>query len=305
MTPHRTDFVTSDGNLSFSASRNCCSRSTSCSPIRFLILGPTEAELAGQPVALSGVRRRTLVARLLLDAGRSVSADTLLEDVWDGKAPPAGSATLQSHVSQLRKVLGHRLQRSSNGYTLCLAAASLDATEFENNMAQGLSHLAQGDIAAAVMELRSALRLWRGSALQDVGDRPWAMPEVERLEELRRVATEQLLRARLASGEHEQVVPEARAAVDEHPLREERWATLMLALYRSGRQAEALRSYQRLRVLLVDELGIDPSPPLAALEAAVLRQDPVLQPREQSGSEHSAHDTQMVLDLRAARLVSA
>jgi hypothetical protein len=112
--------------------------------------------------------------------------------------------------------------------------------------------------------------------LQEVADQPWAQPEAERLEELRRVANEQLLEARLALGEHEQLVPDAKLAVGENPLRERRWATLMLALYRCGRQADALRAYQQLRTLLVEELGIDPSPPLAALEAAMLRHDPVL-----------------------------
>lgn len=261
--------------------------------MKFLVLGPTEARQADQPIALSGARRRALVTRLVLDAGRSVSAETLLEDVWDGHAPPAASATLQSHVSQLRKVIGNRLQRSTTGYLLSLDAASVDADQFEDQVANAASHLAQGDVGTAALELRGALRLWRGRALQDVADRPWAMPQAERLEELRRAALEQLLRARLASGEHEQVVPEAEAAVEEYPLREQRWATLMLALYRSGRQAEALRAYQRLRARLVDELGIDPSPPLAALEVALLRQDPVLQSGQQSGSGRGIHHTQV------------
>lgn len=252
-------------------------QSKSSGAIKFLVLGPTEARQAGQAIALSGARRRALVTRLLVNAGRSISVDSLLEDVWDGHAPPAALATLQSHISQLRKVLGDRLQKSTTGYILRLDAASVDAAEFEGRVAEGASQLALGDVAAATSELRVALRLWRGGALQDVADRPWAMPEAERLEELRRMAVEQLLEARLALGEHEQVVPEAGAAVEEHPFRERRWATLMLALYRSGRQAEALRAYQRLRFVLREELGINPSPPLAALEVAVLRQDPALQ----------------------------
>ena len=253
------------------------SETMSSRAIKFLVLGPTEGLQAGQPIALSGARRRALVTRLLLNAGRSVSAETLLEDVWDGHAPSAGSATLQSHISQLRKVLGDRLKRSANGYLLRLDAASVDAAEFEARAAKGASQLAQGSAAAAARELRGALCLWRGRAFQDVADRTWALPEAERLEEVKRVAEEQLLLARLASGEHDQVVPEAEAAAQECPLREQRWATLMLALYHSGRQAEALRAYQRLRFLLLDELGIEPSPALAALEVAVLRQDPALQ----------------------------
>lgn len=247
-------------------------------PIEFQVLGPTEASQAGQPIPLSGARRRALVTRLLLDAGRAVSAETLFEDVWDGHAPPAARATLQSHVCQLRKVLGDRLQKSTAGYVLRLDAATVDAYQFEGRVADAASQLAVGDYQAAAASLREGLGLWRGRALEDVADRPWAQPEAERLEELRRFALEQLLQARLEAGEHEQVVPDAEAAVGENPLREQRWATLMVALYRCGRQADALRAYQRLRDLLVDELGIDPSPPLTALEAAILRQDPALLP---------------------------
>jgi DNA-binding SARP family transcriptional activator len=254
------------------------SKSTSSEPIEFQVLGPTEARQAGKPIPLSGARRRALVTRLLLDAGRAVSAETLLEDVWGDEAPPAALATLQSHVSQLRKVLGNRLQRSTAGYILRLDAIGIDAAQFEARAANGALLLAEGDFEPAARSFRGALRLWRGRALQEVADQPWAQPEAERLEEIRRVAAEQLLEARLALGEHEQVVPDATAAVEQDPLREQRWATLMLALYRCGRQADALRAYQRLRTLLVDELGIDPSPPLTALEAAVLCHDPALQP---------------------------
>ena len=247
-------------------------------PIRFQVLGSTEARQTGQPIPLGGARRRALLTRLLLGAGRAVSTDTLIEDVWDGHPPPAASATLQSHVSQLRKVLGDVIQSSAAGYVLRLDVADLDAAEFERRSAIGASLLAGGDARAAVASLREALLLWQGRALQDVADRQWAQPEAARLEELRRVAAEQLLQARLESGEHERVVSDAEAAVEEEPLREQRWATLMVALYRSGRQADALRAYHRLRGLLLEELGIDPSPPLTSLEAAVLRQDPILEP---------------------------
>jgi DNA-binding SARP family transcriptional activator len=245
-------------------------------PIEFRVLGPTEARDGGRAIPLSGARRRTLVTRLLLDAGRAVTTDTLLEDVWGEQAPAAASATLQSHVSQLRKVLGDCLQRTTVGYLLRLDAVTIDVQRFEDLIASGSLQFAAGDFEAAALSLRQALRLWRGRALQEVADQPWAQPEAERLEELRRVTTEQLLEARLALGEHEQLVPDAKLAVGEDPLRERRWATLMLALYRCDRQADALRAYQQLRTLLVEELGIDPSPPLAALEAAMLRHDPVL-----------------------------
>ena len=140
---------------------------------------------------------------------------------------------------------------------------------------------------------------------EEVADQPWAQPEAERLEELRRVATEQLLEARLALGEHEQLVPDAKVAVEENPLREQRWGTLMVALYRCGRQADALRAYQRLRTLLVEELGIDPSPPLAALEAAMLRHDPALQPpmAKLGNGAASTHDGAESVLARAHRAV--
>jgi DNA-binding SARP family transcriptional activator len=281
-------------------------QSTSGGPIEFQLLGPTEARQAGRPIPLSGARRRALVTRLLLDAGRAVSSETLLEDVWGDEAPPAASATLQSHVSQLRKVLGDRLQRSTAGYVLRLDAVSVDVAEFEGRVANATSQLAKGDFEAAVRSLREALRLWRGRALEEVADKPWAQPEAERLEELKRIAAEQLLEARLALGEHEQVVPDAKVAVEENPLREQRWATLILALYRCGRQADALRAYQQLRNLLVDELGIDPSPPVTALEAAVLRHDPVLEPptAKLRKSASISDETQSVL-ARAHRAAEA
>ena len=132
MAKNATHVDATDGDVPTPVVPQHSSQTMSSTPIEFLVLGPTEARRAGQPIALSGARRRALVTRLLLDAGRSVSAETLLEDVWDGHAPPAASATLQSHVSQLRKVIGHRLQRSTTGYILRLDTASVDAAEFED-----------------------------------------------------------------------------------------------------------------------------------------------------------------------------
>lgn len=247
-----------------------------CQRVAFQLLGPTEARRDGELIPLSGPRRRALVARLLLDAGRVVPADALIEDVWDGKPTAAAPATLQSHVSQLRKVLGDCLQSRTHGYVLALDDVLVDTAEFEREVASGSARLAGGERRSAAAALREALALWRGRALQDVADRPWAQPEAARLEELREFALEQLLRARLEAGEHEHVAADAEAAVTDQPLREQRWAILMLALYRCGRQADALRAYQRLRVRLADELGIDPSPALGTLEAAILRHDPRL-----------------------------
>jgi DNA-binding SARP family transcriptional activator len=255
-------------------------------PIEFQVLGPTEARRDGTPVPLSGARRRALVARLLVDAGRVVPADALVADVWAGKASPAAAATLHSHISQLRKVLGACLRTRPGGYALCLDAAVMDAAEFERQASAGVCQLSGGDYMSALDSLTGALAWWRGRAFQDVADRPWAEPEAARLDELRARSVEQLLQARLQAGRHDQVVADAQAAVAEQPLREQRWATLILALYRCGRQADALRAYQRLRALLAGQLGIDPSPQLAALEAAVLRQDPTLDPP--AGGSHPA-----------------
>jgi DNA-binding SARP family transcriptional activator len=260
------------------SSRRPISLHSSDHAIEFQVLGPTQARQSGEAISLSGARRRALVTRLVLDAGRGVSAQTLIDDVWGDQPPQAASATLQSHVSQLRKVLGDCLQRTAAGYMISLDVANIDAAEFERKVAGGLSQFAADKPEAAARSLHDALELWRGRALEEVADQMWAQPEAERLEELRNFASEQLLEVRLALGEHERVVPEAKAAVEKNPLREQRWATLMLALYRCGRQAEALRAYQQLRTLLLNELGVDPSPPLAALEGSMLRHDVSLQP---------------------------
>lgn len=251
---------------------------TMAGSVEFLVLGPTEACRDGRQLALSGPRRRALVARLLLDAGRVVTAEGLLVDVWGSEASPASTATLQSHISQLRKVLGGCLETRHAGYALCLDSAVLDAAEFERHIEAATSRLANGDHLSALASLTEALALWRGRAFQEVADQPWARPEAARLDELRARSVEQRLKVLLAAGRHELVAGEAEAAVAEQPLREQRWAIMMLALYRCGRQADALNACRRLRALLAEELGIDPSPPLVALEAAILRQEPALRP---------------------------
>jgi DNA-binding SARP family transcriptional activator len=241
--------------------------------LEFLILGPIDARRGQESIPLSGARRRALVARLLVAGGRSVSGDRLIEDVWDGNPTAASHATLRSHISQLRKALGDRLVATGAGYRLDLDAALVDAAEFERCVLDGSNHLAAGDASEARLLFDRALALWRGPALAEVADRPWAQPEAARLEELQAAAVEDAISARLATGEHEVVVALAEAAVADEPLREQRWGHLMLALYRCGRQADALRAYQRLRGVLADELGINPSPPLTALEMRILQQD--------------------------------
>ena len=143
--------------------------------IEFQLLGATEARRDGEPVPLSGARRRALVARLLLDADRVVRADALIEDVWDGSPRPAAMATLQSHISQLRKVLGDRLQSQAAGYVLRTDSVIVDAAEFERQAEAGAAQLSASDTAAPAT-LRGALARWHGRALQDVAERPWAQP---------------------------------------------------------------------------------------------------------------------------------
>jgi DNA-binding SARP family transcriptional activator len=240
------------------------------------MLGPIDARQDGRSLPLSGPRRRALLARLLLARGQVVSVDQLLDDVWDAEPPAAASATLQSHVSQLRKVLGDRLQARGRGYVVALSDTSLDTDEFEVHADRGTSQLADRDPGAAHTSFSTALALWYGRALEDVADRSWAAPEAARLEDRRATVVEDDLQALLELGRPADVVQMAQTAVANEPLREQRWAHLILALYRCGRQGDALDAARRVRDLLADELGVDPSPLVADLELAVLNQDPRL-----------------------------
>ncbi|MGQ0434367.1 MAG: AAA family ATPase [Microthrixaceae bacterium] len=237
------------------------------------ILGPLKLWGDEGAIDVGGPLRRVLVTRLVVAAGRVVPAERLIEDVW-GDDPPASASTLQSHISHLRRALGaDRLGSESGGYCLFLAGDEVDATVFEEEVREARRLLDIDDAASAAAVLGTALARWRGPALADARGAAWAEAESARLDELRLVATESFLDARLALGHHRDVVAEAEAAVAEHPLRERLWAQLVLALYRCGRQAEALRAYQRLRATLGDELGIEPSSELRDLERLVLDQD--------------------------------
>ncbi len=244
---------------------------------RFGMLGPVEVEGASGPVAIRGTRRRALLVRLLVSANQPVRMDRLAEDIWDGCPGPGAASTLVSHISLLRKLVGpDRIVNHGGSYCLRVAPGELDAEAFEVTAAEGQRALQQGDLRRAADLFAGGLELWRGPALADVAGASWARGTIARLEELRLGAEESLLDARIALGMHRQVVAGAEAAVTAQPLREQRWATLMLALYRSGRQADALRTYQRLSALLGEELGLEPSTELSALEVAILRHDPDL-----------------------------
>lgn len=250
--------------------------------MRFGVLGPVTAWTdAGDAVAIQGVKVRAVLADLVLHVGESVTADRLVEDLW-GEAPdsrnPAG--TLSSKVSQLRRALGaaepgaRSLVRSPPpGYELAIDPAAVDAVEFVARVEAARSAATP---ATAVAELTRALALWRGPAYGEFADAEFARPAVARLDEQRLTAQEMVARARLELGEHAAVADELTELVAAHPWREGLRLVHVLALYRSGRQADALAAFDRYRTVLVEELGLDPSPEAVALEHAVLVQDPSL-----------------------------
>jgi DNA-binding SARP family transcriptional activator len=252
----------------------------------FRILGPLEVENGGRAVELGGARQRALLAILLVRRGEVVSADHLIEGLYGSRPPATATKSLQAHVSRLRKALGadERLKTQSGGYMLELADDELDAERFSRLLDQGRSSLAAGDAEAAAKTLEQALALWRGTALADLGYEEFAQTEIARLEELRLAASEELHDAYLQLGRHAELVGDLERTVREHPLRERPRGQLMLALYRCGRQAEALGVYHDGRRALVEELGLEPSRALQELERAILNQDPRLDPHVEPSS---------------------
>ena len=250
--------------------------------IEFGVLGPLVVVSHGHPIDIDGVRRRAILIRLLVEQGRPVRLGRLAEDVWSDAPSPGTPSTLRSHLSLLRNLLGRGRLRSRNGaVSLELRAGELDVAIFESEHNRALQSLAESKVQAAETHFEQALARWRGPALSDVEGHAWALPVTTKLEEQRLDAFEGLLKARLLLGDRQRVVAQAEQAVREHPLREELWGILMLALYRSGRQGDALRAYQRLRIHLGDELGIEPTTKLRNLEHSILNQEHSL---EWSGS---------------------
>ena len=248
--------------------------------LEFRILGPLEVVRDGERLEFRGSRERALLALLVLNANRAVSAECLAEDLWGDALPDGATGTLRAYLSRVRRGLGDDgglIVTRGSGYVLQVEPTTIDAARFAALVAQGRWQAAEGDHRSAGRTLRDALALWRGPALADVAEAPSARAEAVRLEEARLAALEARLEADLACGRHGELVGELESVTRAHPLRERCWQMRMLALYRAGRQAEALRSYQELRRLLGEELGIDPSPTLQRLETAVLRQDPELE----------------------------
>jgi WD40 repeat protein/DNA-binding SARP family transcriptional activator len=253
--------------------------------MRFRVLGPLEVEADNGPVVLGGPKERLLLALLLTRPNQVVAVEALLGGLWGEHPPSSAAKTLQSHVVHLRRALepgrargapGQVLVTREPGYLLRVAPGALDAARFEELTAAGRRTLADGSAEAAGSILREALGLWRGRAFEEFLDADVAVAEADRLAELRLVAVEDRIEADLQLGRHRELVAELEGLVRDQPLRERPWAQLMMALYRSGRQADALLAYQRARSILVEELGIDPGAELRRLQAAVLAQDPGL-----------------------------
>jgi len=261
--------------------------------MEFRILGALDVRSDAGPATPAGAKPRALLAMLLLHANEPVSADRLAIALWGEDAPPGAAKTIQVHVSRLRRALGEPdvLATTPAGYRLRVLAGELDADRFEQLAAQGHAALADGAPEQAAHVLREALALWRGPALADVAFERFAQAEIARLEEERLAALEARIEADLALGHHGRLAGELAQLVAAQPLRERLHGQLMLSLYRSGRQADALQAYRDARAALVDRLGIEPGPELRELERAILAHDPALdlaQPAARSAQHATA-----------------
>jgi predicted ATPase/DNA-binding SARP family transcriptional activator len=250
--------------------------------LEYRILGPLEVVDGDRLVALGGPKQRAVLALLVLEVGRVVSVDRLVDGVWGDEATEGAQATLQVYVSNLRKVLEpakgeHTVLISRRpGYLLDVDPDSVDAVRFERLVEQARKDLVDERFGNASRLFAQALATWRGQPLADVPLETFAAPEITRLTEAKVAALEDQVEAELGCGRHVAMVSELGSLVDEYPYRERLWGQLVIALYRSGRQADALAAYARARELLVDEYGIDPGPELRDLERRVLSQDPGL-----------------------------
>ncbi|HEY1920232.1 MAG TPA: BTAD domain-containing putative transcriptional regulator [Streptosporangiaceae bacterium] len=245
--------------------------------MRIRILGALQLDEGGQRVTIGGTRQRAVLADLLLHANEVVPSEQVLVDLWGEDSPPSAANALQAAISRLRRALPPgRVVTKAPGYVLRVFPDELDVSQFERLIAEGSDALAAGGAADAARTLRQALSLWRGPALADFRYEPFAQAEIARLEELHLACLEERIEADLALGSAGTLIGELRRLVSEHPVRERLRGQLMIALYRGGRQAEALGEYRDVRSVLRDELGLETSPVLRELEAAILRHDPVL-----------------------------
>jgi DNA-binding SARP family transcriptional activator/tRNA A-37 threonylcarbamoyl transferase component Bud32 len=244
--------------------------------MEFLILGPLEVRDERGPTQLGGTKQRAVLAHLILRADRLVPVETLIDAVWGEEPPRTARNTLQTYVFRLRRAIGDELiEGGGNGYVLRADPEEIDATRFET-LVRRARDLASTEPEGAAGSCREALAIWRGPALADLADEPSLQGDIARLEELRLAATELRITAELALGRHTTIVGELEQLTADYPMRERLWASLMLALFRTGRQADALDAYRRARQVLAEELGIDPSPELQRLHEQILNQDPDL-----------------------------
>ena len=258
--------------------------------MKFQVLGPLQVTYGGRPVAVGGARTRAVLAMLLVNANRVVSADRLAGELWPGLDQDRAVANLRVRLAELRRALrpvgeADRLATRPPGYQLRAAADELDVLQFEQLVLAGRDALTSGDPATAVRLLDECLALWRGPALADLGDLEFAAAERTRLEEKRLGAVELRMDALLDSGRHGEMIAELETLTANYALRERFWSQRLLALYRCGRQADALRAYRELRTILAGQLGIEPGPELRELEARILRQDARLDYRPARHSE--------------------
>jgi DNA-binding SARP family transcriptional activator/ABC-type transport system substrate-binding protein len=257
-------------------------RSAEGSALEFRVLGPLEVLVEGHLLQLGGAKQRATLAILLLGRNRVVSREQLIDGLWGASPPPTAGPTLETYVSRLRRVLqedqhGARLVTQPPGYRLRVEADELDLERFETLLQRARTAEADHDAEAASNNLRDALTLFRGTPLEDLAHAPFARQEIARLEELQLGALEERVDADLALGRHAKLIGELESLAARHPFRERLWAQLMLALYRSGRQGEALNAFDRARQILAEELGLEPGQTLKHLHRQILQQDPSLE----------------------------
>ncbi len=272
------------------------------------LLGPLEARRGGEPLRLGGAKQRAVLAGLLVNLGEVVSVDRLVDAVWPDQPPASATHAVEVYVSQLRKQLDPErrglLPGGPAGYTARVDPESVDARRFERLLDEGRLALAEEDASRAAERLREAIALWRGEALTDFAYAPFAQEEIARLTELRAQAVEARIDADLALGRHSELVGELEGLVVAHPWRERVTGQLMLALYRSGRQADALAAYRSTRGRMVDELGIEPGQQLRALETAIIRQDDALLGPAPAGPARTARKQRKLVTVLSANILT-
>ena len=246
-------------------------------PFDFRVLGPLEVRRNGQEIGVPAPKQRALLGLLLLHANEPVSPERLVDELWGETPPPTARESLRNHVHALRRLLGPEvLERGPSGYVLHVEAGELDLDVFERLVAEAR----RAEPRERAAKLRSALALWRGPPLVEFPTEPFAQHEIARLDEQRLTTLEDRIDAELDLGEHAALVPELESLVQRYPLRERFWEQLMLALYRAGRQAEALAAYRHAHRAFVDELGLEPGTRLRDLQRAILVQDTAIDDRE-------------------------